>query len=298
MPHSVGRPLPVLLARSTQHAAVALLRARAAAAASEAPPPLPAAAAAADAPAVRGKQRLDALALARFPQHSRTLLQSWIAQGKLLVDGVPQTKAGFPVAASAALRLTADPPRFVCRGGLKLEAALQRWSVDVGGAVCLDAGLSTGGFTDCLLQRGAARVYGVDVGYGQVHERLRSDPRLVILERTNLRSLDALPEPVDVATLDLSFISVLKVLPAVARLLRPGGTLVVLVKPQFEALRGQVGSGGVVRDPAVHADVLARVQAGVAALGFELREGGPVESPLRGAKEGNVEFLLAATRAQ
>ena len=169
--------------------------------------------------------------------------------------------------------------------------------MDVTGLTCLDAGLSTGGFTDCLLQRGAARVYGVDVGYGQVHERVRTHPRVVVLERTNLRHLTTLPELVDIATLDLSFISVLKVLPAVNQLLRPGGRLLVLVKPQFEAQRGEVGRGGVVRDADVHADVLRRVTEGALSLGFQCQR--TMASPLRGAKEGNLEFLalFVSTRA-
>ena len=185
----------------------------------------------------------------------------------------------------------------MCRGGFKLEAALETFGVDVTGLTCLDAGLSTGGFTDCLLQRGATRVYGVDVGYGQVHERVRTHPRVVVLERTNLRHLTTLPELVDIATLDLSFISVLKVLPAVNQLLRPGGRLLVLVKPQFEAQRGEVGRGGVVRDAEVHADVLRRVTEGALALGFQCQR--TMASPLRGAKEGNLEFLalFVSTRA-
>ena len=172
---------------------------------------------------------------------------------------------------------------------------MDAWAVNVDGVVALDAGLSTGGFTDCLLQRGAARVYGVDVGYGQVHERIRVHPRVVVLERTNLRHMTAasLPEPVQLATLDLSFISLLKVLPAVKLLLAPGGTAIVLVKPQFEAERGEVCRGGVVRDPAVHASVLARVRAGATDLGFIV--GRQMVSPLRGAKEGNIEFLLELT---
>lgn len=211
----------------------------------------------------------------------------------MLVDGEPLCKAGAAVSSSSEVVLTAAEPKYVCRGGHKLEAALEAWGVDVAGLTALDAGLSTGGFTDCLLQRGAARVYGVDVGYGQVHERIRTHPQVVLMERTNLRHLTALPERVQLATLDLSFISVLKVLPAVKLLLAPGGTVVVLVKPQFEALRGEVGRGGVVRDEAVHADVMRRVGEGAAALGF--RVGRRMVSPLRGAKEGNLEFLLELT---
>ena len=235
------------------------------------------------------KSRLDALALELYPQYSRTLLQSWILQGKVLVDGVPVTKAGAAVSQASEVIITAEDPRFVCRAGYKLEAALVAFGVDVTGLVALDSGLSTGGFTDCLLQRGAARVYGVDVGYGQVADRIRTDPRVTVMERCNLRHLASLPELVDLATLDLSFISVLKVLPAVKALLKPAARVVILVKPQFEALRGEVGRGGVVRDPAVHADVLRRVTRGAQDLGFRCL--GTMPSPLRGAKEGNIEFL-------
>ena len=236
------------------------------------------------------KSRLDALALELYPQYSRTLVQSWILQGKVLVDGVPVTKAGAAVSHASEVTITAQDPRFVCRAGYKLEAALDAFGVDVAGLVALDSGLSTGGFTDCLLQRGAAHVYGVDVGYGQVADRIRNDPRVTVMERCNLRHLTQLPELVDLATLDLSFISVLKVLPAVKALLKPAGRVVILVKPQFEALRGEVGRGGVVRDPAVHDDVLRRVTSGAQDLGLRC-VGTIMPSPLRGAKEGNIEFL-------
>ena len=255
----------------------------------------------ADAPSSRpppppraGKQRLDELTIARFPEHSRTVVQSWIAQGKVLVDGQPVLKAGTKVKPTVVVDIIAEQPKFVCRGGLKLEKALDHFAVDVDGAVCLDSGLSTGGFTDCLLQRGASKVYGVDVGYGQVAEKIRVHPRAVVMERTNLRYLQPLPELVDVAALDLSFISVLKVLPAVAATMRPNGTLLVLIKPQFEARRSQIGAKGVVRDPAVHEEVIARVVDGAEELGFAYRA--HVVSPIKGAKEGNTEFLAYFTR--
>ena len=237
------------------------------------------------------KSRLDALALELYPQYSRTLVQSWILQGKVLVDGLPVTKAGTAVSHDSEVTIVAEDPKYVCRAGHKLEAALDAFGFDVAGKVALDSGLSTGGFTDCLLQRGAKRVYGVDVGYGQVADRIRNDPRVVVMERCNVRHLKELPELVDLASLDLSFISVLKVLPAVKALLKPEGRLVVLIKPQFEAMRGEVGRGGVVRDPAVHEEVIRRVTAGAQALGFQLQ--GSMPSPLKGAKEGNTEFLAA-----
>jgi len=227
----------------------------------------------------------------QLPGRSRNVVQSWILQGKVRVGGRAVLKPGTPVRPDAVVEITAEEPRYVCRGGLKLEAALREFAVDVQGCAALDSGLSTGGFTDCLLQHGAAHVYGVDVGYGQVHERVRTDPRVTVLERTNLRRLAAadLPERVQVVTLDLSFISVLKVLDAVCECLEPGGDLVVLIKPQFEALKGQVGRGGVVRHAGVHAEVVDRVSAGIVARGF--RRAGVIDSPIRGAAKGNKEFL-------
>ncbi|GJP50915.1 hypothetical protein CLOM_g10067 [Closterium sp. NIES-68] len=192
----------------------------------------------------RGKRvRLDELCVARWAQYSRSQVRSWILQGKVLVEGHPVTKAGAQVSEHADVIIKAQVPKYVCRAGYKLEGALQQLAVQVAGGVALDAGLSTGGFTDCLLQHGATRVYGVDVGYGQVSERIRTDPRVVVMERTNLRHLSPsdLPEQVDIVTLDLSFISVLLVMPAVVGVMTPGAHLIVLVKPQFEARRGQVG---------------------------------------------------------
>ncbi|EFN57130.1 hypothetical protein CHLNCDRAFT_21492 [Chlorella variabilis] len=238
------------------------------------------------------KRRLDEVCLERHPEHSRNVIQSWIAQGKVLVNDRPVLKAGTQVPESATVVITAEQPKYVCRAGLKLEAALQHWGIAVEGKRALDSGLSTGGFTDCLLQHGAAAVVGVDVGYGQVAERVRTDPRVRVMERTNLRAL-RLPDiggaAVDLVTLDLSFISVAKVLDTVCDVLRPDGELVVLIKPQFEAGKEQVGSGGVVRDPAVHRQVIDRVVATYEAAGFACQ--GWKESPIKGAAAGNTEFL-------
>jgi 23S rRNA (cytidine1920-2'-O)/16S rRNA (cytidine1409-2'-O)-methyltransferase len=254
------------------------------------PPPRP------STPPKAGTQRLDELTIARYPEFSRTVVQSWIAQGKVLVDGQPVTKAGTKVKSTVVVDIIAEQPKFVCRGGLKLEKALDHFEIDVDGLVCLDSGLSTGGFTDCMLQRGAAKVYGVDVGYGQVAEKIRVHPKAVVMERTNLRYLQPLPDPIDVAALDLSFISVLKVLPAVAATMRNDGSgkLIVLIKPQFEARRSQIGAKGVVRDPAVHEEVIANVVEGAKALGFVYQS--HTVSPIKGAKEGNTEFLAYFTR--
>lgn len=207
--------------------------------------------------------------------------------GAVTVAGRVVDKPGSPVPEAAAVSVQ-HRPRYVSRGGEKLERALDAFGLDVTGLVAADIGASTGGFTDCLLQRGAARVYAVDVGYGQLDWKLRSDPRVVVLERTNARHLTALPEPADLATVDASFISLRLLLPPIGRLLKPGGAVVALVKPQFEAGREQVGKGGVVRDPEIHRAVLRdlaewgeRESFGVRAL---------TVSPLKGPA-GNVEFL-------
>ncbi|XP_025888519.1 uncharacterized protein [Solanum lycopersicum] len=198
------------------------------------------------------KRRLDELCLERFQQYSRTFIQSWILQGKVLVDGRVVTKAGTQIPDKAVVEIMAEIPKYVCRGGHKLEAAIENLGIDVAGKVALDSGLSTGGFTDCLLQYGASFVYGVDVGYGQVADKIRRDERVSVFERTNLRYLSELPQKVDLVTLDLSFISILLVMPAVVNLMKEEATLVTLIKPQFEARRSQVGGGGIVRDPLVH----------------------------------------------
>eukprot|EP00897_Mesotaenium_endlicherianum_P000846 jgi/Mesen1/10762/ME000091S10294 len=239
------------------------------------------------------KRRLDEVCVERYPQYSRTIIQSWIIQGKVLVKGQPVLKAGTQVHEAAPIEIIAKAPKYVCRAGYKMEGALEHFCIDVGGKVVLDAGLSTGGFADCLLQNGAARIYGVDVGYGQVSERIRTDERVVVMERTNLRYLQGLPELVDLATLDLSFISILLVLPAVCRVMKPRSHLIVLIKPQFEARREQVGGGGIVRDPKVHSEVLTRVVGGVESAGFKCE--GYTTSPIKGA-DGNVEFLAYFTR--
>lgn len=234
------------------------------------------------------KVRLDALLVERGLADSREKARAVILAGDVLVEGRPAMKAGQLVDATADVQLS-RPPRFVSRGGEKLDHALNVFGLDVDGAVALDGGASTGGFTDCLLQRGAARVYAVDVGYGQLDYRLRNDPRVVVLERTNLRDLPPLPELVDVATVDVAFISLTKVLPAVVRALRPGGMIVALVKPQFEAGRKEVGRGGVVRDPQIHAAVIGRVAAWATGAGQRVR--GLTASPLLGPA-GNREFFL------
>ncbi|KAJ4730373.1 hemolysin A-like [Melia azedarach] len=241
----------------------------------------------------RKKRRLDEICLERYPRYSRTYIQSWILQGKVFVDGKVVNKAGTPVSDKAVVEIIAEVPKYVCRAGHKLEAAIEQLGVHVAGKVALDSGLSTGGFTDCLLQYGASFVYGVDVGYGQVADKIRCDKRVSVIERTNLRYLSTLPQRIDLVTLDLSFISILTVMPAVVNLMKEESTLVTLVKPQFEARRSQVGGGGIVRDPLVHKEVLEKIINGVQNFGFQSK--GWIESPLKGA-EGNTEFLVCFSR--
>ncbi|XP_016452941.1 uncharacterized protein LOC107777441 isoform X2 [Nicotiana tabacum] len=224
------------------------------------------------------KRRLDELCLERFQQYSRTFIQSWILQGKVLVDGKVVNKAGSQISDKAVVEIMAEVPKYVCRGGHKLEAAIENLGIDVAGKVALDSGLSTGGFTDCLLQYGASFVYGVDVGYGQVADKIRRDERVSVIERTNLRYLSELPQKVDLVTLDLSFISILLVMPAVVNLMKEEATLVTLIKPQFEARRSQV---------------IEKIINGVQNHGFQCK--GWIESPLKGA-EGNIEFLACFSR--
>jgi 23S rRNA (cytidine1920-2'-O)/16S rRNA (cytidine1409-2'-O)-methyltransferase len=208
--------------------------------------------------------------------------------GEVMVAGKTITKPGTLVAEEAVITIR-QPLPFVSRGGIKLDYALDRFQLDVSSKVVADIGASTGGFTDCLLKRGARRVYAIDVGYGQLDYRLRQDPRVVVMERVNARYPVPLSEKVDLATLDLSFISVEKVIPSVAPLVKEGGYLVVLIKPQFEARRGEVGKGGIVRQPIVHAMVLGRFTSWMIDHGFRL--GGLVASPILGAS-GNKEFFL------
>jgi 23S rRNA (cytidine1920-2'-O)/16S rRNA (cytidine1409-2'-O)-methyltransferase len=243
------------------------------------------------------KVRLDKLLVERGLAASRERAQALVLAGKVLVNEQKAEKAGTPVDAGAELRLLGEDLKYVSRGGLKLEAALAHWRIDVGGKVCMDVGASTGGFTDCLLQHGAARVIAIDTGYGQIAHRLREDPRVRLLERTNARHLkpEDVDETVDFAAVDVSFISATLVLPAVVRAAR-GGTrrrleLVVLVKPQFEAGREAVGKGGIVRDPEVQLAAVEKVRRAVTELGAAATD--VIDSPILGA-EGNREILLHA----
>jgi len=240
--------------------------------------------------------RIDRLLVDRGLVASRERARRLVMAGAVLVGDRPVTKPGTEVAADAVVRLRGTESPYVSRGGEKLVGALDVFGVDVRDAVALDVGASTGGFTDCLLQRGARRVYAVDVGYGQLAWTLRQDARVVVLERTNARHLEAgmLPERPGLAAVDVSFISLAKILPAVTRVLAPGATIMALVKPQFEAGRGRVGKGGVVRDPAVRAEAVRSVRDVAGTLGLDVR--GEAESALPGPKGNREVFLwLAAT---
>ena len=246
------------------------------------------------APAMKraAKIRIDQLLVDRGLAESRVKARALVLAGQVLADGQKAEKAGHLVTQDCPLEVLERMP-YVSRGGFKLAAALGHFSIDVAGRVCLDVGCSTGGFTDCLLQRGASRVWAVDVGHGQLDWRLRNDPRVVARERVNARYLkpEDFPERFGLAVCDASFISATLLIPPMAPLLAPGGEMVILVKPQFEAGRGQVGKGGVVRDPKLHKSACERVRASVEALGFRAQI---IESPILGA-EGNLEFLLYAS---
>jgi 23S rRNA (cytidine1920-2'-O)/16S rRNA (cytidine1409-2'-O)-methyltransferase len=239
--------------------------------------------------------RLDQLLVERGLFASREQARRAVMAGIVEVDGRRVDKPGTAVAAAAEVRLTAEREPFVSRAGRKLAAALDHFGIDPAGRVCLDVGASTGGFTDCLLQRGAVRVYAVDVGYGQLDHRLRIDPRVVVMERLNARHLapDALPEPCGLITLDVSFISLLKVVPALLPHLSreaPGGLLLPMIKPQFEAGRGAVGKGGILRDEEVRRRVIDECAAGIAALGLESL--GVFDSPVAGTGGNREAFAL------
>lgn len=236
------------------------------------------------------KIRLDQLVFDKALAESRERAKAYIMAGSVYVNGQKETKPGTSVAEDAAVEMRGETLPYVSRGGWKLEKALRVFPIDVKDAVCIDCGASTGGFTDVLLQSGAAKVYAVDVGYGQLAWSLRTDPRVVCMERTNIRYVthEQIPEEMDVAVADLSFISLRLILGAVGALLKPEGEMVCLVKPQFEAGKDKVGKKGVVRDPAVHAEVLHEFLRYAPECGFGVR--GLDFSPIRGP-EGNIEYL-------
>ena len=237
------------------------------------------------------KQRLDKALVTRGLALSRERAQALILAGAVVVEGQPRAKAGTMIPAEAAISLTHDPQPYVSRGGVKIERALAIFPIDPAGRVIMDVGASTGGFTDCLLKHGARRIYAVDVGYGQLAWQLQQDPRVVNLQRRNIRYLkpEEVGEQVDLVVIDTSFISLELVIPAALLFLKAGGGLLALIKPQFEVGKGEVGKGGVVRDPEKHHRVIERISRFVADKGLILH--GVMESPLLGPK-GNKEFFI------
>ena len=237
-----------------------------------------------------GKKRLDTALVERVLAQSRQRAQALIMAGKVLVNQQPADKPGSLVSSEDEITVRGEDMPYVSRGGLKLERALEYFAIDVSGRVCLDVGASTGGFTDCLLQNGAEKVFSVDVGYGQLAWKLRQNPRVVVIERTNIRhmSADRIPEPVDLVTIDVSFISLRIVVPAILKFMADSAGIIALIKPQFEVGKGRVGKGGVVRDPELHREVNERLcdfflQVGLVSQGI-------IPSPILGPK-GNREFI-------
>ncbi len=239
---------------------------------------------------MKEKERLDLLLTEKGLCDSRSRAQAIIMSGEVYVDGQKCDKAGTAVDRNAVIEVRGNSCPYVSRGGLKLEKAMRDFGIDPTGYVCSDSGASTGGFTDCLLQRGASKVYAIDVGYGQLAWRIRTDPRVVCMERTNIRYVtpDMIGQPLDLSVVDVSFISLKLVLPAIQALLKPTGQVVCLIKPQFEAGKDKVGKKGVVRDPVVHAEVLQAFLALAQSLHFTVKN--LTYSPVKGP-EGNIEFL-------
>jgi 23S rRNA (cytidine1920-2'-O)/16S rRNA (cytidine1409-2'-O)-methyltransferase len=237
------------------------------------------------------KTRLDLFVVQKGLATSRQRAQSMIMAGKVMVNDQLIDKPGRQISADDKISIIGKEPPFVSRGGIKLEQALHEFQVDVSGWTCLDVGASTGGFTDCLLQHGAEHVYAVDVGYGQLAWKLRTDPRVTVIERTNIRNLnkDKIPSPVDLVTIDVSFISLKIVVPAVMKFLKADASIIALIKPQFEIGKGKVGKGGVVRNPDHHQEVIENLTAFFTKADLEIQS--LSSSPIKGPK-GNIEFLI------
>ena len=239
---------------------------------------------------MKHKERLDVLLVSLGLAESRAKAQATIMAGEVYVNGQKADKSGMEVDITSNIEVRGSACPYVSRGGLKLEKALKNFGVDPTGYICSDSGASTGGFTDCLLQQGASKVFAIDVGYGQLAWKIRNDPRVVVMERTNIRyvTLEDLGEPLDLSVIDVSFISLGLVLPVVKTLLKPTGQVLCLIKPQFEAGKDKVGKKGVVRDPAVHEEVLQNFISLAKSLDFTIRN--LTFSPVKGP-EGNIEFL-------
>jgi 23S rRNA (cytidine1920-2'-O)/16S rRNA (cytidine1409-2'-O)-methyltransferase len=237
------------------------------------------------------KKRLDIKLVETGTAQSRERAKSLIMAGRVIVNGKICDKSGMLVSGDDTIALKGKDIPFVSRGGIKLESALTSFNIDISGSVCLDVGASTGGFTDCLLRHGAKQVIAVDVGYGQMAWNLRKDPRILVIERTNIRYLpcEAVPEPVDFVTIDVSFISLKIVVPAVLKFMKTDGSIIALIKPQFEVGKGKVGKGGIVRDASMHNEVIENLSAFFAENGLKIE--GVIPSPVTGPK-GNREFLI------
>ena len=246
-------------------------------------------------PGKKSKIRLDRLLVERGLVESRERGQAMIIAGQVLVNEQKVEKAGSLVPGDADLRILGDQMPYVSRGGLKLEKALAEFTLEVKEKICLDVGASTGGFTDCLLQYGAKKVFAVDVGYGQMAWKIRQDPRVVVIERTNIREIDPalIPEKADIVVIDVSFISLEKVIPPVLRFLNPGAGIVALIKPQFEVGKGQVGKGGIVRDEDARSAAVEKIRTAFQSAGLEVK--GIIPSPITG-QDGNVEYLIYAIK--
>ncbi len=237
------------------------------------------------------KSRLDKIIVEKGIAPSRERAQALIMEGKIFVNGVPSLKAGAMVAEDAAIELKGEDIPYVSRGGLKLEAAIENFNIRLKDKIAMDVGASTGGFTDCMLQNGAKKIYCIDVGYGQLAWKLRQDPRVVLIERTNIRYLEKkkISDEIDIATIDVSFISLTKVVPAVLQFLKEEGEIIALIKPQFEVGKGEVGKGGIVKDEAKRMKAVEFVKESLESLGLETI--GVIQSPILGQK-GNTEFLI------
>ncbi|MBI2485742.1 MAG: TlyA family RNA methyltransferase [Deltaproteobacteria bacterium] len=240
---------------------------------------------------MKQRERIDTLLVKKGLVSSRARAQAIIMSGAVFVNDIRVDKAGTIVREDSSIEIKESPLRYVSRGGIKLEAALEGFRIEVNNKVALDIGASTGGFTDCLLQHGAKKVYALDVGYGQLDWKLRQDPRVVVLERVNARYLKSedISDLIDIATIDVSFISLTNIVPAVLNLLKSDGVIVALIKPQFEVGKGEVGKGGIVRDETKHREVIDKISRFLEGLNFKIL--GVVPSPILGA-EGNKEFLV------
>lgn len=241
------------------------------------------------------KERIDKLLVEKGMVESRERAKALIMEGNILVNRMPVTKSGTMVDTSAAVELKDNGNPYVSRGGLKLKAAIEHFHIKLKGIIAMDVGSSTGGFTDCMLKEGAGKVYCIDVGYGQLAWQLRNDPRIVLLERTNIRHLekDKIPEIIGLATIDASFISLQKVIPKVLEFLQPGGEVLALVKPQFEVGKGEVGKGGIVREDAKRMGAVNSVKAFAEETGLSII--GLFQSPVKGQK-GNIEYFIYMRR--